>query len=228
MPCSPSRAASAGTWRCRVPRAGLSPAALVDLALAELDATDGAPLSLGAVAARAGVKTPSIYKHVAGLAELESLVAARIYDELGAEVEASLQGVRGADAVRAFLRAYRSFALRHPGRYRWLPVQPSGHPALEEAADRVLAIAARAVAGAGAGAAGARAASGGTADDGAADAVALDDAAIHDLRGLRAVAHGFATLEAAGGFGLPADVDRSYELLIDRLLGARSADPLTD
>lgn len=217
MPCSPSRAASAGSWRCRVPRAGLSPAALVDLALAELDATDGAPLSLGAVAARAGVKTPSIYKHVAGLAELESLVAARIYDELGAEVEASLQGAEGADAVRAFLRAYRSFALRHPGRYRWLPVQPSGHPALEEAADRVLAIAVRAVGDAGHGL-----------SDGTAGEVSLDAAAIHNLRGLRAVAHGFATLEAAGGFGLPADVDRSYELLIDRLLGARSADPLTD
>lgn len=208
MRCSRSRAGSAGQ---RVPRAGLSPAALVDLALAELDATAGAPLSLGAVAARAGVKTPSIYKHVAGLPELEALVAARIYDDLGDELEAALdapesdaaQGVgsQHADAARAFLRAYRAFAVRHPARYRWLPVQPSGHPVLEAAAERTLAIAARAVA----------------RDEGSPGEEGEET--IHALRGLRAVAHGFATLEAAGGFGLPADVDASYEQLIDRITG---------
>ncbi|GEK80152.1 TetR/AcrR family transcriptional regulator [Agrococcus baldri] len=183
-----------------MPRAGLSPAALVELALAELDATDGAPLALGAIASRAGVKTPSIYKHVAGLPELEALVAARIYRELGDALEAALGApgagaARGPDAVRAFLRAYRSFAIAHPGRYRWLPVQPGGHPELEAEAARVLAIAGRAVEG------------------------ASGEAAIHALRGLRAVAHGFATLEAAGGFGMPADVDASYEQLIERLVG---------
>jgi AcrR family transcriptional regulator len=181
-----------------VPRAGLSPAALVDLALAELDATGGAPLSLGAVAARAGVKPPSLYKHVAGLPELEALAAARVYDELADALEAAIVGLEGADAVAEFLRAYRSFALRHPGRYRWLPVQPAGHPELARAADRVLTLAARAIGGAG--------------------TDPHDEGIVHELRGLRAVAHGFATLEAAGGFGLPADVDVSYERLLARLL----------
>lgn len=208
MRCSPSRAASAG--RSSVPRAGLSPAVLVELALAELDASGGVPLSLGAVAARAGVKTPSIYKHVAGLPELEALVAARIYDELGDALLGALDAPRAdaavdaerrrTDAARAFLRAYRSFAVRHPSRYRWLPVQPSGHPVLEAAAERTLAIAARAV---------------GSAEG---------DEAIHALRGLRAVAHGFATLEVAGGFGLPAEVDASYERLIERLVGDHQPD----
>ncbi|SDR77711.1 TetR/AcrR family transcriptional regulator [Agrococcus carbonis] len=189
-----------------MPRAGLSPAAVVDLALAELDATGGAPLSLGAVAARAGVKPPSLYKHVAGLPELEALVAARVYDELGDAVEAAIEGRQGADAVVAFLRAYRSFAVRHPARYRWLPVRAGEHPALTRAADRVLTIAARAVAG----------------DAGVqgepVELGELDDAAIHELRGLRAVAHGFATLEAAGGFGLPTDVDASFERLVARMI----------
>lgn len=202
MPCSRSRVDWGGASRSRVPRAGLSPAALVELALAELDESGGAPLSLGAVAARAGVRTPSIYKHVAGLPELEALVAARIYRDLGDALEAALDGLEGrdprgasgADAARAFLRAYRSFALEHPSRYRWLPVHPSGHPELEAAAERVLEIAARAVAGA-------------TGAD-----------AVHALRGLRAVAHGFATLEAAGGFRMPIDVDASFDLLVERLV----------
>ncbi|HEV2742201.1 MAG TPA: TetR-like C-terminal domain-containing protein, partial [Rubrobacter sp.] len=38
--------------------------------------------------------------------------------------------------------------------------------------------------------------------------------AVHAARGLRAVAHGFATLEAAGGFGIPTDVDESFQRLL--------------
>ncbi|MCR8669980.1 TetR/AcrR family transcriptional regulator [Agrococcus sp. HG114] len=178
-----------------MPRAGLSREALVELALAELDATGGAPLSIGAIAARAGVRPPSIYKHVDGLAELEALTAARTYDDL-ADALATATADHGADdAARAFLHAYRAFAVRYPARYRALPVQPSGHPALEAAAARVLDLAGRAVAG-----------------------LSGDDA-IHALRGLRAAAHGFATLEAAGGFGLGTDVDASFDRLVERLVG---------
>ena len=111
-----------------MPRAGLSPDAVVDVALAELDATAGAPLSIGAVAARAGVRPPSLYQHVAGLPELEALVGARIYRDLGDTGEAAVGEQHGADAARAFLHAYRSFAVRHPARYRALPARPSGHP----------------------------------------------------------------------------------------------------
>lgn len=194
MPCSTSPTGSAGASGQPVPRAGLSPAALVDIALAELDATGGAPLSIGAVAARAGVRPPSLYKHVQGLPELEALVGARIYSDLGDALEAAVGDRTGADAARAFLHAYRAFAVRHPARYRALPVQPAGHPELAAAGERVLAIAARAVAGGG-------------------------DDAIHALRGMRAAAHGFATLEAAAGFGLDADVDASFDRLVERLVG---------
>jgi len=34
-------------------------------------------------------------------------------------------------------------------------------------------------------------------------------------RALRSAMHGFALLEAAGGFGLPRHVDRSYEAMLD-------------
>lgn len=179
-----------------MPRAGLSPDALVDLALAELDETGGAPLSIGAIAARAGVKPPSIYKHVAGLPELEALVGARILGDLADAVDAAVGDRQGPDAARKFLHAYRSFAARHPARYAALPPRPVGHPLLEAAGSRVMAVAERAVAD-----------------------LAGDDA-IHALRGLRATAHGFATLEAAGGFGLPADVDASFDRLVERLVGA--------
>ncbi len=44
----------------------------------------------------------------------------------------------------------------------------------------------------------------------------LDEtSALHALRGLRSAIHGFATLERHGGFGLPLDVDQSFEWMLD-------------
>jgi hypothetical protein len=37
----------------------------------------------------------------------------------------------------------------------------------------------------------------------------------HALRALRSVFHGFATLQATGGFQWSADIDESFEWLID-------------
>jgi hypothetical protein len=39
------------------------------------------------------------------------------------------------------------------------------------------------------------------------------DDALHAVRRLRSVVHGFATLESAGGFGIPLEVDESFERL---------------
>ncbi len=41
---------------------------------------------------------------------------------------------------------------------------------------------------------------------------------LHAVRGLRSVIHGFATLEVAGGFGLPFDCDESFRRLIAMLI----------
>jgi hypothetical protein len=38
---------------------------------------------------------------------------------------------------------------------------------------------------------------------------------IHALRMLRSLLHGFAVLEAAGGFQLDTDVDESFDWLVD-------------
>ena len=46
----------------------------------------------------------------------------------------------------------------------------------------------------------------------------LKDARSDELfRAVRSALHGFVTLEAAGGFGLPQDVEESYERLVDVL-----------
>jgi hypothetical protein len=42
--------------------------------------------------------------------------------------------------------------------------------------------------------------------------------AIHALRAFRSMVHGFATLEIAGGFGLPEDRDESFRRLVETLM----------
>jgi hypothetical protein len=44
------------------------------------------------------------------------------------------------------------------------------------------------------------------------------DDALHALRGIRSAVHGFATLERNGGFGLPLDVDQSFEWMVAALI----------
>ena len=44
------------------------------------------------------------------------------------------------------------------------------------------------------------------------------DDAIHAIRGLRAILHGFISLEAAGGYKFPLDQEESYRHLINTYL----------
>jgi hypothetical protein len=41
---------------------------------------------------------------------------------------------------------------------------------------------------------------------------------LHAVRGLRSLVHGFATLEVAGGFGMPLDIDESFRRLVELLI----------
>ena len=74
-------------WTCSaasppVPRAGLSRAAVVELGAQVADETGADRLTLAGVAARAGVRLPSLYKHVGGLDDLQRGVAVQALGEL--------------------------------------------------------------------------------------------------------------------------------------------------
>ncbi|MGE5463470.1 MAG: TetR-like C-terminal domain-containing protein, partial [Syntrophothermus sp.] len=42
--------------------------------------------------------------------------------------------------------------------------------------------------------------------------------AVHAVRAFRSMVHGFATLEVAGGFGMPQDCDESFRRLVEALV----------
>ncbi|MCS5734756.1 TetR/AcrR family transcriptional regulator [Herbiconiux daphne] len=152
-------------------------------------------VTLAAVAARLGIKLPSLYKHIDGLGALRATIAERAIRELTDVMVRATVGRSGADAVSALAHALRSWAQQHPGRYAATISAPrdTAPEAEVAAADQAVRVIFDVLAGFG---------------------LSGDDA-IDATRGLRAVLHGFVALEAAGGFGLPVDVDRSFDRLID-------------
>jgi AcrR family transcriptional regulator len=153
-------------------------------------------LSLAAVAKRLGVSLPALYKHVDSLEGLRRDLAILGVRELTAALTAAAVGRSGRDALRAAALAYRRYAAAHPARCAASVRAPDPtdreHLAVAEAAVAVLAAI---VTGYGV-----------TGDD-----------VIHAIRSVRVVLHGFVTLEAAGGFGLPQSVDETFARLVDSL-----------
>src|SRR5689334_20484546 len=100
-----------------MPRAGLDPATVVAAGATLADEVGFAGLSMGLVAERLGVRTPSLYKHVDGLADLSRRIATLAMTELGDAIRDALQGRSGFPALEALARAVRDYVVAHPGRY---------------------------------------------------------------------------------------------------------------
>jgi AcrR family transcriptional regulator len=177
-----------------MPRSGLDTETVVAEAAALADAEGLDAVTLAKVAARLGVKSPSLYVHVDGLPGLRRRIADRGLRELTARLGSAVAGRSGGDALAAFAAAYRAYALEHPGTYA--ATQRTENLADNEAAAAVLLDVAYAVL----------------------RGYALDDdAATHAARVIRSALHGFISLEAGGGFGIPLDLDDSFSLLVATL-----------
>jgi AcrR family transcriptional regulator len=178
-----------------VPRAGLDPAAVTAAAAGLADEVGLANVTMGLVAERLGVRTPSLYKHVASQADLNRRIAALALVEVGDALRDAMQGRAGRDALAAAAHTLRSYVVEHPGRYSaTLPLNPQGpDDPIAIGGARVLESLAAVLAG-----------------------YDIDPAdTVHAMRLLRSLFHGFATIEAAGGFEMDTDVDQSFEWLID-------------
>ncbi len=52
-----------------------------------------------------------------------------------------------------------------------------------------------------------------------------DEDAVHAIRAVRCALHGFVTLDAAGGFGMPESIEESFARMVDMLDASLSAAP---
>jgi AcrR family transcriptional regulator len=158
-------------------------------------------LTLAALAARLGVRQPSLYKHIDGMSGLQRGLTVRAKGELAQVLGRAAVGRERDDAVAGLARAYRKWALEHPGRYATVQRAPvAGDGEDEQASAAVVGVVLDILAG----------------------YRLHNDDAIDAARTLRSALHGFVTLEASGGFGLPVDINRSFERLIDALTTALS------
>ena len=177
-----------------MPRPGLTPAAVTEAGAALADENGLAQLSMGLLAERLGVKTPSLYKHVAGQADLAHRIGVLAGTELADAIRDATQGRAGSDALVAGALAMRTYVREHPGRYDAGNAASFAGPddPLVPAIDRVMASWTAMLRG-----------------------YQLDaDQEIHALRMLRSILHGFSTLEAAGSFQFDASVDDSFTWMI--------------
>ena len=156
-------------------------------------------LTLAALADRLGVRQPSLYKHIAGTNGLRRSIAVRAKNDLAAVLGRAAVGRARNDAIASMAHAYRLWALEHPGRYAAAQRAPaSGDTDDELASGNVVRVVADVMAG----------------------YELRDDDAVDAIRALRAALHGFVILEMDGGFGLPVDIDRSFDRLVAGLTTA--------
>lgn len=187
-----------------MPRAGLSRDAVVDAAVRLVEASGLEGLTLARLASDLGVRPPSLYKHVGGLPDLQSAVAGRAASALTRGLEEAALARGGERAIRAIAHFFRRFATQRPRLYE-VTVASHVHqpPEAREAMERALVVLLRAFG----------------------DLGLQGDARVHAARTFRAAVHGFAHLEARGGFGLDTDVDASFDWMLDTLFeGVRHAD----
>lgn len=177
-------------------RAGLDQQAVVEAAaeLADRDGLDA--LTLAALAQRLGIRTPSLYNHVAGLPGVNRDLALLGLRELAARLGRAAVGKSGDEAVLAMADAYRAFVREHPGVYAATVRSPrlidADDAELQAAEASLLDIVLAVLSGDG----------------------LVGDEAVRAARGLRSVVHGFATLEGGGGFAMPVEVDPSFQWLM--------------
>jgi AcrR family transcriptional regulator len=181
-----------------MPRAGLRRALVVERAAVLADERGFDRLTLAAVAQHFQVRQPSLYKHVDGLEGLRRDLAVLGLREMHGALAGATVGKARGDALRSLAFAFREWARAHPGRYSATVRAPDTGPADAEqraASDAVLGIVLAVLAGYG----------------------LEGEDAVDAARCLRSALHGFVSLEAAGGFGIPLSVDASYQVLTDIL-----------
>lgn len=157
-------------------------------------------LTMAAVAARVGVRAPSLYKRVGSRDELIGLVADATVQDLGDLLQQLTEQQTGnpTAALTELARGFRSFARQRPAGYNLIfALGPDAvRPRLEtltRATDILVAVTTPLVG----------------------QRHALDAARL-----ITAWANGFLSMELSGAFRMGGDVDRAFEYGLERLIEA--------
>src|SRR5947209_19861028 len=106
------------------PRAGLDQASVVKAAVKLVDEEGIEQLTLGRVAERLGISTPSLYNHVGGLPGLKHELTRYCLHGLLDRILRETVGTARAEAIVAFAEAYTAYAREVPGRHACTQLAP--------------------------------------------------------------------------------------------------------
>lgn len=179
---------------------------VIEKAVAMADeAGDASAVTLTALAATLNIRPPSLYNHIESLEDLQHGMAVEGAGLLLDALRKAAMGLVGREALTAIAAAYRQFVQDHPGVYPLTVTAPEADDeALQAIAQEILQLLRLVLASLG---------------------VQGEDA-IHAIRGLRAILHGFASLEAAEGFKMPLDREQSFQRLVSAYLDGIIAMPV--
>ncbi|WP_102261568.1 TetR/AcrR family transcriptional regulator [Mesobacillus jeotgali] len=165
------------------------------IAAAELANVHGSEyVTLAMLAKKLNIKSPSLYNHFDGLPGIKREMAIFSLQKLYISLEEEAEGkAHGEEAVLALSQAYLTFARTNPGLYEFALSAPApSDEQVHEAGKKIVELVVSAI---------------GPFD-------LSDEEAIHAVRGLRSLMHGFASLEQRRGFGMPLNLDESYQLAV--------------
>lgn len=174
---------------------GISVEEVISAAASIADRDGLGNVTLSAVADQLGVRSPSLYAHVDGISGLRRALQLHAAALLTRSVERAVDELSGDRSVRQVAHAYREFAHTHPGLLDAL--LPAPRPGEDDEVYRALAEPALMVADA---------------------IVALGvrpKNAVDAVRSLRSAVHGFVVLEKDGGFGMPENIDDSFDVMVE-------------
>ena len=178
-------------------RAGLDHAAVIETAAKLVDEEGLEQISLGHLAERLGIRTPSLYNHVAGLPGLKHDLTLYCMRELLDRITRASIGKSRAEAIFAFANSYRAYARETPGRYALtLRGSDPDDQETQASAQQVVSVVQAVLA----------------------PYKLSEEESIHAIRSLRSIVQGFISLEMADGFRTPIELDASFHWLISMFI----------
>jgi len=178
-------------------RVGLDKNAILKAAANMADAKGIANVTLKALAAELGVKSPSLYKHISGLDELNKELMLYGWKALENEIVRAAIGKSKDDAMVAICCAYRNYVTLHPGVFeamQWYNMYQSEEHL--QATNDIVSVLFQVLA-----------------------AYDLnEEQKVHIVRILRGFLQGFLTVESHGGFGNPLPVGDTFDFSLKILL----------
>jgi len=178
-------------------RVGLGHEMIMQAAVKLVDERGLEQLTMATLAAQLNVRTPTLYHYFDGLMGIRRALALLGLREMTGLLGRAVMGKSGDAAIIALVSALRDFACEHPGLYEATSHAPEeADPQWQTAGREVVDIGVRAL---------------------SAYELTLDDA-LHTIRIIRSIVHGWVSLNTAGGFALPLDVDETFRRLVDVLL----------